>query len=419
MSLKDSGSLKKNIMNNTKSLRNNLDIKTVGTGTVAAVICCTGPILIVITAAQNGNLLPEQTVSWLFGIYFIGGLIGIILPLLLGMPIAGAYSIPSAVLMTQAITQFSFEQVIGAYLIAGLLIFLIGLFGWFQTLLDWLPAEIVMAMIAGSMIHFATDMIQSIFVFPILGGAIVLSYFFFAKYLRAIPPIVGALFVGLALFPFFGHSLSVPDLTFHFPSIWLPDFSFGAVLAISIPITVMLLGTEGAQGISVLKSAGYKPPVNLITMVNGLGTMFAGIFGGHSANIGGIMSALCSSNEVGPMDKRYVAAFVSGVWMCIFGLFASISLALILLLPLAFIKLIAGLALINVLLSSFQRSFSGGQFQMGAFFSLVIAMSGINFYGISSTFWALAGGWCISWFLEKHDFKKRISTSKSTLSNSA
>lgn len=57
-------------------------------------------------------------------------------------------------------------------------------------------------------------------------------------------------------------------------------------------------------------------------------------------------------------------------------------------------------------MNSLQRSFHGGKFQLGAFFSLVIALSGVSFFGIGATFWALAGGWLISWFMEKKDFEK-------------
>ncbi|QBP41011.1 benzoate/H(+) symporter BenE family transporter [Paenisporosarcina antarctica] len=405
--------LNKNVpfIKNALSIPKYLSIKNMSAGTVAAIICCTGPVLIVITAAQNGNLTTSQTISWLFGIYFVGGLLGIIMSLLFGQPIAGAYSIPSAVLMTQAITQYSFNEAVGAYLIAGSLIFIIGFLGWFDRLLIWLPSELVMAMIAGSMIHFGTDMIKSLSMLPLLGTITLLSYFIFAKIFPKIPPIIGAVIVGFTLFPFLAQSSSKMNFTFEMPAIWMPDFSLSAILAISIPITVMLLSTESAQGITVLKDEGYQPQAKKIIMISGIGTMFAGIFGGHSACMGGIMSALCASKDVGPKETRYVAAFISGVWLVIFGLLASLSLSFILLMPQSLIKLIAGLALIGVLLKSLQRSFHGKQFQLGAFFTLIIAMSGVNFLGISATFWALIGGWIVSWFLEKKDFKQRISSS--------
>ena len=395
-------------INNARSLPGSINIKTLSAGTVSAIICCTGPVLIIITAAQNGHLLPGQTISWLFGIYFIGGLLGILMPLLFRQPIAGAYSIPCAVLMTQAITQYSFHEAIGAYLIAGLLVFIIGFLGWYEKLLTWLPSELVMAMIAGSMIHFGSEMIDSVTMLPLLGSLTLLTYFLFAKFSK-IPPIVGAALVGFSLFPFLNQSPEKVEFMFALPSIWMPDFSVNAIFAISIPIAVMLLGTEAAQGITALKDEGFQPKVNKIIMINGVGTMFAGMFGGHTACNGGIMTALCAAKDVGPMETRYAAALVSGVWLMIFGLLASHSLSVILIMPIALIKLIAGLALIGVLLTSLQRSFHGKQFQMGAFFTLIIAMSGVSFLGISATFWALIGGWMVSWFLENKDFKKRVS----------
>lgn len=403
-----SGILIKNFIQNFKAIPRFSDARTFSVGTVGAVLACTGPALIVITAAQNGNLLPEQTISWLFGVYFFGGLIGIILPLLLGIPMGGAYSIPGAVLMTQATAQFSFSELVGAYLIAGLIILVIGYLGWFDKLLTWLPLELVMAVLAGSMISFATEMVKSAVLLPLIGGSTILAYFLFSKYIKKVPPVVGAIIVSLTSFFMFGESITVPTLSFELPTIWMPEFSLSAILTVSIPLTIMLLGTEGAQGITILKNTGYDPPVNLITMVNGIGTMTAGIFGGHSACNAGLITALCASPDVGPKEGRYVGAIVSGVIMCVFGFFASVVLDLILLMPQALVKIIAGLALINVLLNSLQRSFNGSKFQLGAFFTLAIAMSGIKFFGISSAFWALVGGWLISWFLEPQDFKQRL-----------
>lgn len=401
-----SGSYITNFINNARLIPKYLNSKTMSIGAVSALMACTGPILVVMTVAQNGNLLPQQTTSWLFGIYFFGGLIGIIVPLLTGTPIAGAWSIPSAVLLTTAITQYKFTELIGAYLIAGLIIFFIGIFGLFEKLLARLPMELVMAMIAGSLIHFATDMVKSVSNQPLVGGLTVLTYFVFTKYFVKIPPIIGALAVSLILNLILGQPLPLPEFSFQLPSIWLPEFAFSTVLAVSLPIAIMTLGCEGAQGISVAKNAGYKPPVNLITMINGVGTMLASIFGAHSACIAGMMTALCCSKEAGEKDGRYVAAWFSGVLMCIFGLSASIALSFILLMPPVLMKLIAGLVLIYVILTSLQRSFRGRQFQLGAFFSLIIALSGVNFYGIGATFWALAGGWLISWFMENKDFEK-------------
>jgi hypothetical protein len=64
-----------------------ININTVTAGIISTIFGCTGPALIVMNAADSGNLTALQTVSWLFGIYFFGGLIGVIMSLYYKMPI--------------------------------------------------------------------------------------------------------------------------------------------------------------------------------------------------------------------------------------------------------------------------------------------------------------------------------------------
>jgi len=55
-----------------KDLRRVFTPKSVSAGIVAALFGCSGPALIVISAADAGNLSDGQTVAWLFSIYFLG-----------------------------------------------------------------------------------------------------------------------------------------------------------------------------------------------------------------------------------------------------------------------------------------------------------------------------------------------------------
>lgn len=58
---------------------------------MAAIFGCSGPALIVIGAAEAGGLTGSQTVSWLFAIYFLGGLISLVLAPFYMQPVVGAY----------------------------------------------------------------------------------------------------------------------------------------------------------------------------------------------------------------------------------------------------------------------------------------------------------------------------------------
>jgi benzoate membrane transport protein len=152
-------------------------------------------------------------------------------------------------------------------------------------------------------------------------------------------------------------------------------------------------------------SQGYTPPVNAITTYCGLGGIIASLFGGTNVNIAGPMTAICSAPDAGPQEGRYASVLVNALIYGIFGITASVAVPFVVALPPPLISTIAGLAMINVLLGSLQHTFSAGKFQVGAFFSLCIAMSGITVIDIAAPVWALAGGVLVSLLMERQDFK--------------
>ncbi|MAM56941.1 MAG: benzoate transporter, partial [Salinicola sp.] len=113
-----------------KDLRSALSFKSISTGIVAALFGCSGPALIVISAANAGHLTNGQTVAWLFAVYFLGGLISLIMALRYRQPITGAYSIPGAAIMSAALVTIPFAEAVGAFILSGLIVLLLGLSGW-------------------------------------------------------------------------------------------------------------------------------------------------------------------------------------------------------------------------------------------------------------------------------------------------
>ncbi len=151
---------------------------------------------------------------------------------------------------------------------------------------------------------------------------------------------------------------------------------------------------------------GYRPPVNAMTLISGVGGMIASLFGGHNANIAGPMTAICSSEQAGEdRDGRYVATIVNGLLFATFGVFAGAAVTLVSTLPSTLIAAVAGLAMIGVLVSAFRGAFGASGYQSGALTALVIAMSGVTILNISSPFWALLGGVLVSLAVESKDFK--------------
>jgi benzoate membrane transport protein len=169
---------------NFKDLRQNLNVNTVSAGLVAAIFGCTGPALIIIGGATSGGLTYAETISWIFAVYFFSGLLGIFLSLKYRQPISGAHSIAGAVLVAGALTHFSLNEAIGAYLVAHILVIILGASGLIDKVMKWIPVPIVMGMIVGVMIRFTTEMITSVTISPLLAGSAILVFLLSSRFLK-------------------------------------------------------------------------------------------------------------------------------------------------------------------------------------------------------------------------------------------
>ena len=379
-----------------------LNSKSISAGVVAALFGCTGPALVVINAAEAGQLSNAQTVAWLLGIYLFGGLISLFMALRYRQPICGAYSIPGAAILVVSLSVIPFSEAVGAFIMSGALVLLLGASGLIGRLMRWLPMPIVMAMIAGAMIRFATGSVGAVVSEPLVAGGAALSFFLVTRFMRSVPPVLVAGLVGLLLAFALGQLQPAEvNIAWVMPAFTAPSFSVDAFLAITIPLTALVIGAENAQATGVLMAEGYKPPINSMTVISGVGGMLAGLCGGHNANIAGPMTAICASEQAGDrISLRYGAALVNGVLFMLFGLFAGLAVPFILAFPKALIMVVAGLAMIGVLLSALQQAFhKGGACQIGAFVALAVAMSQFTLLGISSPFWALLAGVAVSWLL--------------------
>lgn len=386
-----------------KGLPAALNLNSISAGLVAAIFGCSGPALIVIGAAQAGQLTNGQTVAWLLAIYLLGGIISLFMGIRYRMPITGAYSIPGAAIMVAAFATFSYQEAVGAFIMAGVLVLILGFAGVIGRIMRWVPMPIVMAMIAGAMIRFGIGAVNAVSAAPIIAGSATLAFFLTGRVTRRVPPVLSALVVGLVVTVAMGGlQTGTAAIDFVMPEFTVPVFTLGAFFGIAVPLAALVIGAENAQAIGVLMAEGYKPPINAMTVVSGVGGILAGMMGGHNANIAGPMTAICSSEQAGEKDKRYGATVVNGVLFGAFGLFAGLAVPWVMALPKALIGVVAGLAMIGVLLSALQGAFGprlGNQ--VGAFVAFVVGMSSLNLLGISAPFWALVFGVLASLLADK------------------
>ncbi|CVK18862.1 benzoate/H(+) symporter BenE family transporter [Sporomusa sphaeroides] len=379
-----------------------LNPRNMAAGIVTSLLAIAGPPAIILEAAVNGNFSTYQTILWFFAIYVGGGIFGIILPLRYRMPIVGAHSITGVAFLATVTSQFTYSELIGAYLLSGLLILAVGTLGTFSKLLDYVPKEIISAMLAGMVTKYMINFIVSTSQFLLVGGGALLAFLFFSKANTRIPPILAAIITGsilLLLSHNFGNTGMATD--FIFPQAQVPEFGLASFLSVAVPLALLILSNDCAVGLGALEQNDYHPPVNRIVTLSGIFSVIAGIFGGQSANIGGMMTAICAAEEAGPKEARYMGAVVSGSIILIFGLFAWKFVPWIQALPSAFIGILGGFALLGVYINSLQISFSRPSMKLSVTFAFMIALANITILNISAPVWSLLAGTIIARYVEK------------------
>ncbi|MFY0542913.1 benzoate/H(+) symporter BenE family transporter [Brevibacillus sp. H7] len=375
-------------------------ITIVSYGILAAIIGL-NPVLLIIGASMNKGLTIDQVISWTFGCYVFAGLIGILLSWKTRLPICGSQSVPAAVLLGTALSPFTWEQAAGSYLAAGLLMLILGVTGAFTKVIDYVPIEIVMAMFAGTMMKFSVGIVNLTQQHVVVGLSCLAGFLLFHVFLRNIPaPLGGILFGGIAAW-MQGDLQGLQAGSLWIPTPIFPEFSFAGILSLSIPMVVLILGTEGVQGISGLKLGGYEPPVNKMVTTSGVGTILSSLFGGHSANTAGIMTTVCADPEVGRLEDRYQAAIITGGIMLLFGLFSGFFIPVMTTVPRYLIDLFTGIALLPILMQSLTISFGTEKHQFSTFAAFAVALSGVTILGISAPLWSMLLGILLMLLLEK------------------
>lgn len=376
---------------------------------VAFFFSTTGPLVILLQAGRLGHVSAGVVDAWIFSGYALGGVLTILMTLWYRQPIGIAWTIPGGVLAGSALAHLPLDQVVGAYLVTGCVILVLGVTGLIRRVMRYLPLPIIMGMVAGVFLPFGMRIITAFSGSPAIAAvtfAVFVAMTMQRRVARRVPPILGAIVAGFLTAAAVGHlhfngfSWSVVH-----PLWFRPSFAPGALFELVLPLTVTVIGIQNAQGIAVLRQAGYRPPVNAMTITCGVGSLAMGVLGWTSACVTGPVNAiLCDDARA---RGRYVGALLWGAFILIFGIFAPIAQSLMAAIPSVFIGMLAGLAMVHVLAGSFADAF-GGRFRLGALFSFMVTVSNITLFHIGSPFWGLIGGTVIALLLESGDFRHLV-----------
>jgi len=392
-----------------RDLPKHLNLLTLSHGFVGWVFSMTGPMLILLSVAEQGNLPSEITVSWIFIGLSVGGATSWLLSLYYRQPLTVAITIPGMVLVGTALSHITFPEVIGAYLVTGGLLILVAMSGKIRPVMEWFPLPISMAMVAGVFLPFGLKIIAAWATDPWVSvptTLIFLGISFFSAHAKTFPPILGAILVGVLMAAATGQAHSeLFELNFGKLTWISPVWSLPAITELSIPLFLTVVAVQNAQGSTVLRIAKYQPPLNAMTWACGIGTLINSVFGCAPACITGPVSAIISPSSVGSKEGRYVAGIVVGTLWLISGVLSPLVVISSKILPATLISLLAGLALFSVLGNAFVEAFKG-KYRFGALTCFMITVSQITIWNVGSPFWGLVAGLLVSAVLEPSDFQK-------------
>jgi benzoate membrane transport protein len=380
------------LLRSLRDLPRALTPTALGTGLVTYTMVLTIPSVLVFEVARAAALSPAQTGSWLAATYLAGRAMTMLLSLLYRQPIAAGVSAVAVAFLIQALPGHELGYAVGAYLLQGALIVLIVPTGLYQRLLAAIPQEIVLGMLVGVLLRFATGVFQELLHQPHLILPVVGVWLAGWRWLaRFAPPIVLALVVGVALSLWLRTGDAAPWVWSLSTPLWhTPRWSLDAALALGLPLVLIVLTSQNSSAIGVLRAEGYQPPVGAATLATGLFSMATAPFLGQGVSLGTQRSAVASDAAVHrDPGLRYGATLVDGALLMVSALFATPIVQLFLRVDVGVIRTVAGLALLPVLLRALERAFAPRRYRYGSLLAMAIAASEVRVLGIGAVFWAL------------------------------
>jgi benzoate membrane transport protein len=362
-------------------------------GLLVVFVSLTGPIAILYQAVQAADLSVELTNSWLLAIFMGSGLFALLMSLRFGIPIIGSWASTTTALLITGLVDHPFSEVIGAYFVASVILMVIGYTGIFSKLMQTIPHAVIMAMLAGVLLIFGVKIFSSTQINPILGVSMLLV-FFAAKAIRFRAPVVLSFVVGVVVVAL-QSKINIPEVKLSIATpVWTnPTFPVGAFFTLTIPIVLLIMTSQNAPGIALLKAVGYTPPINTIVHFGGFLSLLGSGFGGSGVNLSSITASIAISEESDPNpETRYFAGVVAGLAYCVAAIFAGVFSSLFGSFPGELTAVLAGIALLPIITTSLVDAMEIKDYRDSAVVTFLVTISGVSAFGVGSPFWGLIAG---------------------------
>lgn len=370
-------------------------------GFLAVLIGYASSAAIIWQAAIVAGATTAQISGWMTALGLAMGVSTLTLTLWYRVPVLTAWSTPGAALLVTGLQGLTLNEAIGVFIVTNALIVLCGITGLFARLMRIIPHSLAAAMLAWILLRFGLQAFASLDGQFTLCGSMLLVWLA----TKAVAPryaVIAAMIIGIVIVIAQGDVVTTDvvttDVVFKpvLPTYITPDFSFAHSLSVALPLFLVTMASQNAPGIAAMKAAGYSAPVSPLIVFTGLLALVFSPFGVYSVGIAAITAAICQSPEAHPdKDQRWLAAAGAGIFYLLAGLFGSAITGMMAALPVSWIQMLAGLALLSTISGSLYQALHNERERDAAVVAFLVTASGLTLVGIGSAFWGLiAGGVC-------------------------
>ncbi|HEX5276134.1 MAG TPA: benzoate/H(+) symporter BenE family transporter [Fluviicoccus sp.] len=367
-------------------------LSAVMAGFVTVLVGFTASGVLIFQAAQALGATAAQTASWLWALGVGMAVTSIGLSLRYRTPIGTAWSSAGAALLI-ASQGVSLGEAIGAFMLSGLLIGLVGFTGLFERLMNRIPLSMASAMLAGILLQFGMN------AFTAMTQRFELVFPMFAAYLlmRRWKPryaVIGALLTGSAVAAALGQlHLGSVRLEMAMPVFMMPEFSWHTLLGLGVPLFAVTMASQNLPGVAAIRATGFNPPVSPVVGWTGAATLALAPFGAFAINLSAITAAIMLGREAHhELPRRYVAAVSAGVFYLLIGIFGATVSALFAAFPKELVLALAGLALLGTIGNGLATAVEREAEREPAIITFLVTASGVSLLGVGSAFWGIVAG---------------------------
>ena len=358
-------------------------------------------LAIPLDAAAELGLTASETSGWITVVYGVPSLVTLVLAFVFRQPLVMTGNVFILIFVRAVGTDLTWAELVGATMVAGIIVLALGTAGVTHRLAEYLPAPIVWGLLAGAVLMFLQDTFTFLGSSTLLVGATLIAYFISrALFGNRIPAVLPALAVGLTTALVTAETGPVPEPVWLPVTLTMPDLTLTAILTATPIFVVFITLQANVPSLVFLDTHGYQVNGRRISIISGLGTAIASVFGPMGFSLSLPATAIVGGTDAGEKGSRYHGAYVAGLAGLLIGVFAGLAADLTEFIPVVLLTTLVGLAVIAILAQALQE-ITKGPLVLGPLIAFAISLSQLELLGFGKFFWALVLGLAVSWLLER------------------